>query len=109
MAALEAMVEGAVNGRGAVVGLVGSPGIGKSRTARETAALAAGRGVEVVWTFCESHARDIALRRRAEQATVLATELRWALVPHTAAGAARVDDRNRRIIHVEQPEAAGNG
>ncbi len=26
-----------------------------------------------------------------------------------AAGAARVDDRNRRIIHVEQPEAAGNG
>jgi phosphoribosylglycinamide formyltransferase-1 len=27
----------------------------------------------------------------------------------SAAGAARVDDRNRRIIHVEQPEAAGNG
>jgi phosphoribosylglycinamide formyltransferase-1 len=26
-----------------------------------------------------------------------------------AAGAARVDDRNRRDIHVEQPEAAGNG
>jgi phosphoribosylglycinamide formyltransferase-1 len=26
-----------------------------------------------------------------------------------AAGAPRVDDRNRRIIHVEQPEAAGNG
>jgi phosphoribosylglycinamide formyltransferase-1 len=26
-----------------------------------------------------------------------------------AAGAARVDDRNRRIIHVEQPEVAGNG
>src|SRR6185295_14447307 len=39
----------------------------------------------------EPHARDIALRRRAEQATVLATELRWALVPHTAAGAARVE------------------
>ena len=27
--------------------------------AREAAALAAGRGVEVVWTFCESHARDV--------------------------------------------------
>ena len=27
--------------------------------ARETAALAAGSGVEVVWAFCESHARDI--------------------------------------------------
>ena len=26
-----------------------------------------------------------------------------------AAGAARVDDRNRRIVHVEQPETAGNG
>ena len=26
-----------------------------------------------------------------------------------AAGAARIDDRNRRIVHVEQPETAGNG
>ena len=59
MAALDAMVDGAINGRGAVVDVVGPPGIGKCRTARETAALAAGRGVEVVWTFCESHARDI--------------------------------------------------
>jgi hypothetical protein len=39
----------------------------------------------------ESHARDIALRRRAEQATVLATELRRAFVPHTPARAARVE------------------
>ncbi len=39
--------------------VVGPPGIGKSRMAREAAALAAGRGVEVLWTFCESHARDI--------------------------------------------------
>ena len=35
------------------------PGIGKSRAAREVAALAAARGVEVLWAFCESHARDI--------------------------------------------------
>ena len=33
--------------------------IGKSRMAREAAALAAGRGVEVLWAFCESHGRDI--------------------------------------------------
>ena len=59
MAALDAMAERATGGRGGVVTVVGPPGIGKSRVARETAALAAGRGVEVLWTFCESHARDI--------------------------------------------------
>ena len=59
MTALDAMVERTIGGRGAVVNVVGAPGIGKSRAARETAALAAGRGVEVMWAFCESHARDI--------------------------------------------------
>ena len=39
MAALEAMVDRAIGGRGGVVGVVGAPGIGKSRTARETAAV----------------------------------------------------------------------
>jgi AAA ATPase domain len=59
MAALDAMVERAIGGRGGVVTVVGPPGIGKSRAAREVAALAAARGVEVFWAFCESHARDI--------------------------------------------------
>ena len=59
MAALDAMVDRTIGGRGGVVNVVGPPGIGKSRVAREAAALAAGRGVEVFWTFCESHARDI--------------------------------------------------
>src|ERR1700734_1291344 len=49
MAALDAMVDLAIDGRGGVVGVVGPPGIGKSRVAREAAALAAARGVEVVW------------------------------------------------------------
>lgn len=55
MVALEAMVDDATAGRGAVVNVVGPPGIGKSRVARETAALAADRGIDVCWAFCESH------------------------------------------------------
>jgi len=56
MAALDALVDRTIGGRGGTVNVVGPPGIGKSRVAREAAAVAAGRGVEVVWTFCESHA-----------------------------------------------------
>jgi class 3 adenylate cyclase len=59
MAAIDAMVERTIGGRGGVVNVVGPPGIGKSRVAREVTAAAAGRGVEVFWTFCESHAREI--------------------------------------------------
>ncbi|GAB3022426.1 AAA family ATPase [Mycobacterium bourgelatii] len=59
MAALEAMVDRAISGRGGVVTVVGPPGIGKSRTAREVAALAAARDAEVFWTFCESHATEV--------------------------------------------------
>ena len=59
MAALDAMVDRAIGGRGGVVNVVGPPGIGKSRAAREAATLAAGRGVEVFWAVCESHAGDI--------------------------------------------------
>lgn len=59
MAALDALVDHTISGRGGVVNVVGPPGIGKSRAARETAMLAASRGVEVHWAFCESHASDI--------------------------------------------------
>ena len=59
MATLDAMVERTIGGRGGVVNVVGPPGIGKSRVAREAAALAASRGVQVFWAFCESHAGDI--------------------------------------------------
>ncbi|HTM84877.1 MAG TPA: AAA family ATPase, partial [Mycobacterium sp.] len=59
MAALDAMVDRTIGGRGGVVNVVGAPGIGKSRTAREVVALSAGRGVEVFWAFCESHASDV--------------------------------------------------
>jgi class 3 adenylate cyclase len=59
MAALDAIVSRAIDGRGDVVNVVGPPGIGKSRIAREVAALAAARGVEVTWAFCESHSKEI--------------------------------------------------
>ncbi|BBZ19181.1 cyclase [Mycolicibacterium gadium] len=59
MAAVDALVNRALGGRGSVVNVMGPAGIGKSRVAREAAAAAAGRGFEVFWTFCESHARDV--------------------------------------------------
>jgi class 3 adenylate cyclase len=62
MAAIEALLERAIDGHGAVVTVVGSPGIGKSRLVREVTALATARGVEVFSTFCESHATDIPFR-----------------------------------------------
>ncbi|MCP9274022.1 ATP-binding protein [Mycolicibacterium arenosum] len=57
--ALEATIGRAVDGRGAVVNVVGPPGIGKSRVAREAATVAAARGVEVFWAYCESHTSDV--------------------------------------------------
>ena len=59
MTAVEGLLDRAIDGHGAVVGLVGSPGIGKSRLVREVTAMAAARGVEVFTAFCESHASDI--------------------------------------------------
>ncbi|GAY15077.1 adenylate/guanylate cyclase domain-containing protein [Mycobacterium sp. shizuoka-1] len=59
MNTLDTAVARAVDGRGGVVGIVGAPGVGKSRAAREAAARAVARGAEVFWGFCESHARDV--------------------------------------------------
>ena len=59
MSAVEGLLERAVEGHGAVVGVVGPPGIGKSRLVREVSAMAAARGVEVFTAFCESHASQV--------------------------------------------------
>ena len=60
LSAIESLLDRAFDGRGAVVGAVGPPGIGKSRLVREMAAIAARREVEVFTAYCEPHATDIA-------------------------------------------------
>lgn len=59
LGALTGMLEQAIGGTGCVVSVVGPPGIGKSRIAREVSGVAQGRGVEVFVTYCESHASEI--------------------------------------------------
>ena len=49
MAQLKAALDCALSGHGQLVMLVGEPGIGKTRTAQELAALAEERGAQVLW------------------------------------------------------------
>ena len=56
------ILDQAISGAGCVVGVVGPPGIGKSRIMREAVTLATGRGVEVFTVSCESHTRDVPFR-----------------------------------------------
>ena len=89
MAALQAMLEQATRGRGGVVGVAGPPGIGKSRVAHETAARTVDLEAEVVWTFCESHAKDVPFRAITSllRASIGVTDL------DTAAARARIRER----------------
>src|SRR4029077_6498699 len=59
MSAVQGLLDRAIDGYGGVVGVVGPPGIGKSRLAREIAAMAAQRGVQVFTAFCESHTSQV--------------------------------------------------
>ena len=57
---IAAILDEAIGGAGCVIGVLGPPGIGKSRIVREAAAIADRRGVQVFTTYCESHSSDIA-------------------------------------------------
>ncbi|WP_231976863.1 adenylate/guanylate cyclase domain-containing protein [Mycobacterium sp. E740] len=113
LSAVEGLLEGAIDGHGAVVGLVGPPGIGKSRLVREVATMAGQHGVEVVRAFCESHTQQVPFH-------VLAAFLRAAtgvehLDPVTArarirAGLANVDTEDvllfEDLLGIGEPDAA---
>jgi hypothetical protein len=58
MFAVEGLLDRAVEEHGAV-GVVGPPGIGKSRLVREASAMAGSRGVEVFTAFWESHTNQV--------------------------------------------------
>jgi adenylate cyclase len=93
ISAVTAILEEAIGGAGCVVNIMGPPGIGKSRLVRESAAVAAGRGVPVFSTYCESHARDIPFH-------AVARLLRAGL------GVSDLDDRAARaVIRAEVPDA----
>jgi AAA ATPase domain len=59
MTAVKGLLERAIDGHGGVVGVVASPGVGKSRLVREVAHIAVAQGVEVFTAYCESHASDV--------------------------------------------------
>jgi class 3 adenylate cyclase len=59
MSAVEGLLDRAIDSHGAVVGVVGPPGIGKSRLVREVSTMASSRGVQVFTAFCESHTSQV--------------------------------------------------
>lgn len=92
MVAAEALLDRAVEGHGGGLGIVGSPGIGKSRLVREIAAKAAARGVEVFTASCESHTTQIPFHAVARLLRA-ATRVERLDDPHAAR--AHIRDRNR--------------
>jgi adenylate cyclase len=58
--ALRAMLDRSIDGHGCVAGVVGPPGIGKSRIVAETVSIADSAGVQVFSSYCESHTSEIA-------------------------------------------------
>ncbi len=55
LSAIDSLLGRATAGHGAVVGVAGPPGIGKSRLMREVSSKARSLGVDVFTAFCESH------------------------------------------------------
>jgi adenylate cyclase len=60
------VLDEACGGAGRVIGVLGSPGVGKSRIVRESVRLARSLGAEVFITYCESHTSDVPFHSVAE-------------------------------------------
>jgi adenylate cyclase len=59
LATVAGMLAQSMKGKGRIVGLVGPPGIGKSRLAAEISFLAGADGIQVFTAACESHTSDL--------------------------------------------------
>jgi len=59
LATVTGMLDQSMKGKGRIVGLVGPPGIGKSRLVAEIGACADRRAVPVYSGYCESHTSDL--------------------------------------------------
>jgi class 3 adenylate cyclase len=93
LSAVEGLLDRAIDGRGGVVTVVGSPGIGKSRLVREVTALAAARGVEVFTSYCQSHTSDIPFYAVAR-------------LLRAATGVRGIDDATARVqVRAQAPDA----
>ncbi|GAA2558209.1 adenylate/guanylate cyclase domain-containing protein [Mycolicibacterium diernhoferi] len=57
--ALATQMEAALKGAGGVAGVIGPPGIGRSRLVAEVLRMGQARGVGVVSTCCEAHSRQV--------------------------------------------------
>lgn len=57
--ALATHLDNALSGASGIVGVIGPPGIGKSRLVAEVLRVGQGKGMGVVSTFCEAHARQV--------------------------------------------------
>ena len=59
MSAVAGLLDRARDGHGTLVGVAGSPGIGKSRLVREVSAMADAHDVNVFTAYCESHTSQV--------------------------------------------------
>jgi adenylate cyclase len=93
LSTIAAMIDQSMNGKGRIAGLVGPPGIGKSRLVEEAVAIAQDRGIQVYTTYCESHTSGVSFQ-------VVARLLR-----HVFAIDELVGDEARAVVRERLPDA----